>query len=85
MNQLHLILMMFPVFSQTQKNIESSNWKSHFLTIGEGKSLLVMNGGSGMNNDAVKAMAEMLASKGQGFDIPYMFYNGSKKKINLQS
>ena len=56
-----LLLISFAAFAQTDKIITSGNSKLRYRTFGEGKPLLIINGGPGMNSDGFTYIAEALS------------------------
>ncbi|WP_298223251.1 alpha/beta fold hydrolase [Flavobacterium sp.] len=49
------------MFSQTEQTINSGNSKLHYRTFGEGKPMLIINGGPGMNSNGFTYIAEALS------------------------
>lgn len=58
-----LLLMSIASFAQTDDIINSGNSKLRFRTFGQGKPMLIINGGPGMNSDGFTMIAETIASK----------------------
>jgi proline iminopeptidase len=53
--------MSISAIAQTDEIIDSGNSKLHFRTFGEGKPLLIINGGPGMNSDGFTYIAQELS------------------------
>ena len=58
-----LIMLMISLSALAQNDviIDSGNLKLHFRTFGDGKPLLIINGGAGMNSDGFTNIAEALS------------------------
>jgi proline iminopeptidase len=56
-----LLLISFAAFAQTDEIITNGNSKLRYRTFGEGKPLLIINGGPGMNSDGFTFIAEALS------------------------
>lgn len=56
-----LLIVYTMMFSQTEQIINSGNSKLHYRTFGEGKPMLIINGGPGMNSDGFSYIAEALS------------------------
>lgn len=63
MRIVYLIVSFITLFgySQTEQTITSGNSKLHYKTFGEGKPILIINGGPGMNSDGFASIAQELA------------------------
>lgn len=60
-----LLLISFPVFAQTEGTIESAGSKLHYRTLGNGRPILFINGGPGLDSDGFTALAERMSDKNQ--------------------
>jgi proline iminopeptidase len=63
MKNIYYLLLIMPMllYSQTEQIITSGNSKLYFRTFGEGKPLLIINGGPGFNSDGFANLAESLS------------------------
>jgi proline iminopeptidase len=67
MKNLLFILLLFSsaTHSQTKNTIVNGDAKIHFRTFGNGKPMLIINGGPGMNSDGFATLAEKLSKDNQ--------------------
>lgn len=62
---LLLIIFTLPAFSQKAGFVDNGDCKTYFRTFGEGKPILIINGGPGMNSDGFVTLAKTLSVNNQ--------------------